>query len=315
MKKTLLILSSLLIFVSLSATTWPTYTFKFSTPVQSANDPTKQTISLQVTNDLASPAQQFTGGRLGFRFPISATGLTSATYGQNYGALGNSLQGDRNFTNVSFLPSTNTFGGFYDGFRANVSGSSGRDSLVTFLLSDLGGVDDGYLYIGISWANTNLVSSIPANTTTTILTFDVPLSWNGPIEFTTTANDNLGKVLDAQFDYSILNAATNDLTNLGAIAGNGSFGVTTTDIGNQQSTGENLVIYPNPAKEKVTLQTQGGESLASISISDFSGRIVETIEGNGENTQTVNIAKLNPGTYFVKTITDKGSSIRKIIKQ
>ncbi len=62
--------------------------------------------------------------------------------------------------------------------------------------------------------------------------------------------------------------------------------------------GKNLLVYPNPAKNVVQVQTKG---TAVISLIDGAERLLlmQTINGNG----TINVSKLQPGMYYIKNNT------------
>lgn len=186
----------------------------YSFAPQVANGDGTQTLTLRATASANIANGSWSTGRMGFRFPLSATGLTAGTYGTNFGANGGIA--DAKFTAVSF--STGAAGGFSD----PIGGTSG---ITTFLLDDVGGVNDGWLYVGLNWnpiANSSMTSGVPV----TVLSFRVPSTWTCvqcfEITNTATSPDNLGAALSAQFDLSI--SQSNVSGGASNIAVTGAFG-------------------------------------------------------------------------------------------
>lgn len=76
-----------------------------------------------------------------------------------------------------------------------------------------------------------------------------------------------------------------------------------------------LVIYPNPAKNKVTLQVRGFEpGTARVKIIDSKGKMIREdsrLLTNG-NEDIVMFLMLQPGVYFI-IVSEKGKVVRKKI--
>ncbi|MFN2429326.1 MAG: T9SS type A sorting domain-containing protein [Cryomorphaceae bacterium] len=76
-------------------------------------------------------------------------------------------------------------------------------------------------------------------------------------------------------------------------------------------------IFPNPAENQVTIQTETTTSLsgAIIKILDSSGRLQASHSWNGA-VQNIDVSKLSPGLYFVQLIySDRASGTTKLILQ
>jgi hypothetical protein len=180
-----------------------TVTYSFLPPVNNGNG--TQTLTLQATSSSTFSAGSWSVGRMGLRIPLSATGHTDVNYGQNFGANGGVV--DANFTNVVFT--TGPAGGFSDPIGSTTG-------ITTFLLADVGGTNDGYLYVGMNWSappNSGMTAAVPV----TVLSFRVPASWNCPacvkivppggfLPIEASSNgfpDPLGLFLGAQFDLNL----------------------------------------------------------------------------------------------------------------
>ncbi len=77
-----------------------------------------------------------------------------------------------------------------------------------------------------------------------------------------------------------------------------------------------VVLYPNPADERVTLQVQALPSDAEVTIYDAQGRTVlsQTLKA-GEETLTLNIGSLAAGNYHVLIVSNDKATVRKLIIQ
>jgi hypothetical protein len=82
--------------------------------------------------------------------------------------------------------------------------------------------------------------------------------------------------------------------------------------------GEGLVVsgdftmYPNPAKGYINLNVETLVGKGSIVITDLYGKTVKT-QALSMGTNTIDIAKLSKGMYFVSTITSEGKATKKLI--
>lgn len=65
-----------------------------------------------------------------------------------------------------------------------------------------------------------------------------------------------------------------------------------------------LTIYPNPAKDIITVVYP---NLKSLVITDVAGRVVADRKYAGDNEVDVSISQLNKGVYFVKVIGTNGN--------
>lgn len=73
-----------------------------------------------------------------------------------------------------------------------------------------------------------------------------------------------------------------------------------------------FVLYPNPANESVNIQAT--ENITAVSVYDISGKtLISKPVINGQNV-SLSLTGLQSGTYFIKVATEKGSSIKTLIK-
>ena len=64
-------------------------------------------------------------------------------------------------------------------------------------------------------------------------------------------------------------------------------------------------VYPNPAKDFVQIESNG-ENIETVHIIDNTGRLVQVENGVSSNFFKINTKNLNPGTYFLRIISDGG---------
>ena len=74
---------------------------------------------------------------------------------------------------------------------------------------------------------------------------------------------------------------------------------------------QNLVIYPNPAINKLFIKSENGE-LSKVTISDFQGKVMIN---TSQTTNEVDVSNLNTGVYFISVKTGESVITQKFIKQ
>lgn len=73
-----------------------------------------------------------------------------------------------------------------------------------------------------------------------------------------------------------------------------------------------VFVYPNPAKSKINIKADN--AIKSIVIYDVQGRILEIISGETKES-LIDISNKANGVYFLKISTNKGSKIKKVVKE
>ena len=77
-----------------------------------------------------------------------------------------------------------------------------------------------------------------------------------------------------------------------------------------------LVAYPNPFQNEVTVFWHGMDRVESLTVRDANGRIIRELNCNGINEAPCTWATSNiaPGVYFITAITDRGTRTIKVVK-
>ena len=83
-------------------------------------------------------------------------------------------------------------------------------------------------------------------------------------------------------------------------------------VDDQLATKNDFTMYPNPAKGLVNLNVEALVGAGSIIVTDLYGKTVKT-QALSMGTNTVDIANLSKGMYFVSTITNEGKTTKKLI--
>lgn len=77
----------------------------------------------------------------------------------------------------------------------------------------------------------------------------------------------------------------------------------------------NLIIYPNPVSDQLTIDLTGVTDEGMISIITLDGKIMQTQSTNGNSLATLSLIRLPKGIYFCRYSSTTETKLVKIIKQ
>jgi 2',3'-cyclic-nucleotide 2'-phosphodiesterase (5'-nucleotidase family) len=171
-----------------------------------------------------------------------------------------------------------------------------------------------------------LVNGVPLNpdSTYTVATNDfMAVGGDGFTMFTDSLVSELGNY--SSMDDALINYIT-DSTHTwglhGVIAAKGIYNtpdgegriifVSSNSINDSKADQYQISIYPNPAKNNITISNRGG-NIENVFIFDVAGKLVQSYFPDA-NLVTESIAGLKNGIYYVHVTTDKGISVKKMIK-
>jgi hypothetical protein len=155
-------------------------------------------------------------------------------------------------------------------------------------------VDTGATYEAMTWYNMTAVHTFSAGTIEYYL--DGELIYTGDtfgatnVEQMTFLNDNY--------------ASTGYFDNLQVVSG----------LGFNNPAVSKLAVYPNPASNVINIENPENVNIHFVTITDLNGRMVKQVKLNAVSGATVDVSEIATGTYFVKIVTDKGATVKKIIK-
>jgi hypothetical protein len=75
---------------------------------------------------------------------------------------------------------------------------------------------------------------------------------------------------------------------------------------------EHISLFPNPVKNSLNITDKNDVAISSMSIYNTLGQLVQVITNP---TNTIDVSELKTGNYFVKIVSDKGTSGSKFIKE
>ncbi len=198
-------------------------------------------------------------------------------------------------------------------------GGSENDSLTSIIQT----IDGGYILAGASDSNDGDVTGhhgIQIPETPTNDYWVVKINSTGTIQW----QKSLGGTLD-EYASSIIQTtdggyviAGSSNSNNGDVTGNlGNYDywivklnpILATDIFNQNT---NITLFPNPAKEKLTVKLDTFTPIQDISITDISGKIIHSQKTESLST-TINTANFSKGIYFLTLQENDKKSIQKFI--
>jgi hypothetical protein len=83
-------------------------------------------------------------------------------------------------------------------------------------------------------------------------------------------------------------------------------------LGNESVVKSENMVYPNPAKDVLTINTSAFP-LQHVSIFDVAGKTIKEIKVNNVDLTTVDVSDLSKGIYLVKLTSNKATTVKKII--
>ncbi|MFT4848075.1 MAG: hypothetical protein ACI83B_000600 [Sediminicola sp.] len=78
---------------------------------------------------------------------------------------------------------------------------------------------------------------------------------------------------------------------------------------------QTVKVYPNPARDFVTISNSADVTINSIEIYDMNGRLVNQIKVDSTADQTVNVSELTTGMYFINITSDQATIVKRLIKK
>lgn len=139
-----------------------------------------------------------------------------------------------------------------------------------------------------------------------------------------SASDNCSEVTMTQdpiagttLDQNTVQTVTLTATDASGNAATCTFDITVlSSLGIDDETLANAIsIYPNPARDIITLTNTGNEIITQIHISDMNGRVIQTITNDNLSPRQINIEDYASGIYFVRLQTATASTVKRIIKR
>jgi len=192
---------------------------------------------------------------------------------------------------------------FNDGCGTNPLGCQGNGALPVILTTFTGKMLD-YNRIDLSWVTTHEYNSS---------SFEIERSDNG------TNWRKIGSVKSTGGDRTVTNYSFSDRQPLSGknmyrlkqidLSGEFSYSdIVNVDVNSQYLSSYN--IYPNPAKDKITIYAKGGLNQGSqVQLYHKNGVLLETRNIQSANAQTMDVSNLSNGVYFLRIVDGKGTTV------
>ncbi len=137
----------------------------------------------------------------------------------------------------------------------------------------------------------------------TTLTTDI----NGDVSFSSVSPTTTMEFTASKDGYESYSGNLN-----GYLVENQEIVLTESGIGIGESGNIALKVYPNPAVDRITIQS--GETIEAVSIFNLTGEKLSEHTGFDSGLATVNVSQLSTGVYLLKIKTSTGAAYRQIIK-
>lgn len=195
----------------------------------------------------------------------------------------------------------------------------------------------GNTVFGVLLSNTGAILAQSANAVLVTADSNTIKTFTFPTPIALTANQQvhigLGQTANATTGYFPLGGYSNpNLTsvyNTSAVAGGtltlltsnlGQLGIEavysgTCTLGTESFSSYLFTLYPNPARDLVTIEGSNSSNIMSYKIVDLNGRSVKSMENINENSTQINISDLQSGVYMMTINSDQGTVTKKIVKQ
>lgn len=76
----------------------------------------------------------------------------------------------------------------------------------------------------------------------------------------------------------------------------------------------NVLIYPNPVENKITISDGSNSSDGLIEVFDVTGRLVESLKSSFSTNVILDVSGLNSGNYILKLQSENGIAVKKFVK-
>ena len=86
-------------------------------------------------------------------------------------------------------------------------------------------------------------------------------------------------------------------------------------LGINEFNDNSISVYPNPTKDILNISNSNQSFINAIEVTDINGRLVKSQKFSNVNDIQVNISDLSKGVYMLKAVSDKGTVIKKIVKE
>ncbi|MBK7945840.1 MAG: VCBS repeat-containing protein [Flavobacteriales bacterium] len=91
--------------------------------------------------------------------------------------------------------------------------------------------------------------------------------------------------------------------------------VTVGTVGITEASASGTRVFPNPAKDALTVRAEGGSGITSVELLDVTGRIARSVPATTTGLVQVGLSGIAPGEYLVRVNSADGRSIHRVVVQ
>lgn len=77
---------------------------------------------------------------------------------------------------------------------------------------------------------------------------------------------------------------------------------------------DHLLVFPNPARDQLTVQLRNGTPIERIQIYDQTGRIMHDVESVQQTQTDLSLGNLSPGHYLVRVVAGGEAAVRSVVR-
>lgn len=86
-------------------------------------------------------------------------------------------------------------------------------------------------------------------------------------------------------------------------------------LANNEVLDSKFSTYPNPAKNVINVTNTTDALISTIEITDLNGRVVKNVKLSDVAEAQISVSELAQGVYTLKIVSDKGTAVKKVIKE
>ena len=86
-------------------------------------------------------------------------------------------------------------------------------------------------------------------------------------------------------------------------------------LANYQVSSSKFSVYPNPANNVINVTNSDNATISAIEMTDINGRVVKSVKFTDLAQAQVSVSDLAQGVYTMKIVSDKGTTVKKVIKE
>jgi len=214
---------------------------------------------------------------------------------------------------------TGNNGGYADFTNLTATVTRGASTTIYISCGFSGSSYTEYWHVWIDWnqngtfeSGERMVNGSSSSAERLSATFTVPSDAQlGSTRMRITMKYNAAATACESFSYGEVEDYTVNVTTTGAYSF-ASHDANAKELGNEMP--KDISVYPNPAKDMITVSFENSKNVGAINIYNMSGSLIKVVEING-NRNEIDISELPSGSYIISVDDEKEPLTKQIIKK